>query len=267
MDAQTKKEYADWLYKQGDYFRAISEYKMLKFFSKNTDSINIFQYQIAKAYYKSGKHYNSIEEFVSLLERPISDELKSNCLNYIALNYLNLSLPNQALFYSKEALKIDTAKSLFTTGLIYANLYDWDKAKKYFSEVSKFSSFDSLSRLANYNLALLDTKSNAKQKSPLLALLLSAILPGAGQYYSEHYVDALQAFTFVSSFAYMSYIAYKYDHIRDKGFYNFGISIFITSLFYIANLIGAERTASYYNLKQNQDFVRRINEKSFLPFE
>lgn len=267
MNAQTKVEYANWLYKQNDYFRAISVYKELLFFSKDPDSVIFYQYQIGKAYYRSGKHNNSIAEFASILEKPISNELKANCLNYIALNYLNLSLPNQALFYSIEALKIDTPKSAFTTGLIYANLYDWEKAKYYFHLASKSSTNSIVSDLAKENIMLLNTVSNLPRKSPLFSLILSAIIPGAGQFYSEHYVDALQAFTFVGSFAYMSYIAYKYDHSRNKGYFNFGISVFLTSIFYVANLIGAERTATYYNIKQNQDFVRKINEKSFLVFD
>jgi len=152
VHSQTKKEYADWLYQQGDYFRAISEYKELQFFSKNIDSINSYQYQIGKAYYRSGKHNNSIGEFASILERPISNEKKSNSLNYIALNYLNLSLPNQALFYSAEALKIDSIKSSFTTGLIYSNLYDWETSKKYFNMLIKYAPSDAMTSLAKDNL-------------------------------------------------------------------------------------------------------------------
>lgn len=267
LNSQTKEVYADWLYQQGDYFRAISEYKELQFFSKNVDSISIYQYKIGKAYYRSGKHNNSIGEFASILGKPISNELKSNSLNYIALNYLNLSLPNQALFYSREALKIDSLKSSFTAGLIYSNLYEWETSQKYFNAVINYAPADTMTSLAKDNLKLLSTVSDINQKSPVLSMIFSAILPGSGQYYSEHSVDALQAFAFVSSFAYMSYIAYKYDHRNNKGYYNFGVTISITSLFYIANLIGAERTATYYNIKQKQDFVRKINEKSFLVYD
>ncbi len=267
LNAQTKTEYANWLYKQGDYFRAISVYRELQFFSKDVDSINFYQFQIGKAYYRSGKHYNSIAEFVSLLERPISDEMKSTCLNMIALNYLNLSLPNQALYYATKAFEIDSIKASFTIGLIYANLYDWEKARGYFNKANASSSYGQISKVASENLATLNMLTNIKQKSPFVALFLSAIIPGAGQFYSGHYVDALQAFVFVGSFAYMSYIAYKYDNSKGKGYCNFWLSISITSLFYIANLIGAERTATYYNLKQKQSLVRKINEKSLMVFE
>jgi len=265
--AQTKQEFAEWLYKQGDYFRAISIYRELQFFTKNIDSLNFYQYQIGKAYFRSGKHNNSIAEFATILERPISNELKSDCFIYLALNYLNLSSPNQALFYASEASQFDTLKSSFVTGLIYANLYNWEKAKNYFRNVSEISDSSILGNISKENLALLSGTPVKKQKSPLFALFLSALIPGLGQFYSEHYIDALQVFAFVGAFAYMSSIAYKYDHSRSAGYYNFGISVSITSLFYLANLIGAERTATYYNLKQNQDLVRKLNEKSFLVFE
>lgn len=267
LNAQTKKDYADWLYKQEDYFRAISVYKELLFFTKEIDSLNLYQYQIGKAYFRSGRYNNSIREFASILERSISEELKSNCLNYISLNYLNLSLPNQALFYATEALKIDTAKSSFVTGLIYLNLYDWEKAKYFFQKTVMYSSSNSISELAKENLNSLKNLSKLSYKRPIFALMLSAVLPGAGQYYSGHFIDAIQAFALVGAFSYMSYLAYKYDHSQKTGYYNFSFSIFLTSIFYIANLIGAERTATYYNLKMKQDFVRKINERSFLVFD
>lgn len=267
INAQTKIDYAKWLYYNNDFFRAISVYKELQFFSTNLDSTLFYQYQIGKAYYRSGKYNNSIAEFASLLDKPVSNEMRSNCLNYIALNYLNLSLPNQALFYSKEAINFDSIKSSFTLGLIYANLYDWKQARYYFNLVNSNTSDTILSNIAKENIKWLNIVSNLPRKNPWFSFALSAIIPGAGQFYSKHYVDALQAFAFVASFAYMSSIAYKYDKIRNKGFYNFGLSISLTSIFYIANLIGAERTATYYNFKQNQEIVKKINASSILLFD
>jgi hypothetical protein len=76
-----------------------------------------------------------------------------------------------------------------------------------------------------------------------------------------------KSFAFVGSFAYMSYLAYRYDKQNENGYYNFGASISITSLFYIANLIGAERTAVYYNLRQQQELVGKLNERSLHIYE
>lgn len=267
LTAQSRSEYAQWLYRQGDYFRAISEYKQLQFFTQDADSAGLFQFYIGKAYYRSGKHTNSIDAFAGVLERRIADSLKAQSFNYIALNYVNLSLPNQALYYNSEARKVDSVSSAFVAGLIYANLHAWDRSKEFFESAATSAAGGSVSRIARQNIDQLNRADAMEEKSPFLSMVLSAVLPGSGQYYAGHPVDALQAFAFVGSFAYMSSVAYRYDRQRGHGYYNFGISLSITSLFYAANIIGAERTASYHNTKQQQEFVSQINERSLPVYE
>jgi tetratricopeptide (TPR) repeat protein len=268
LSAQTRRQYADWLYGQGDYFRAVSEYKELLFFAPTDQDADSLRFMMGKAYYRSGKHNNSISEFSALVERPVAPALRSAAFDLIALNYLNLSLPNQALYYSSEALKDSTREARFTNGVIRANLYEWDNAASVFGALSAVSDGrkDELSSLAEENLAAVNAARDLPKKSPILSMLMSAVIPGSGQLYAGHSVDALQSFAFVGSFAYMSYIAYRYDKQNGNGYYNFGASISLASLFYIANLIGAERTATYYNVRQQQEVVKKLNQRSLLIY-
>lgn len=262
LNGQSKQQYADWLYAQGDYYRAISEYKELLFYSTVPDSADQLRLRIGKSYFRSGKHDNSIAELSAILEHSAPDQLRSAALDLMALNYLNLSLPNQALYFSAEAKKIGGRSVDFTNALIRANLYQWDDAAAGFAAVRAGGEDDVVGRLAKRNVELVEGAKELGTKSPLAATLMSAVIPGSGQLYAGHSMDALQSFVFVASFAYVSSLAHRYDKQHGGPYYNTGVSLSLTSLFYAANLIGAERTATYYNQRQRQDLVKRINEGS-----
>jgi len=57
----------------------------------------------------------------------------------------------------------------------------------------------------------------------------------------------------------MSYIANRYDVEHGKARARTYVSLSMTSMFYLANLFGAGRTAQYYNQKQNVELFEGIN--------
>ena len=127
----------------------------------------------------------------------------------------------------------------------------YDCAKKYIADKSLIEAIKELGETAQ-------KAKDMSSRSPLLATALSAILPGSGQIYCKHYADGFQALTFVSAFAYMGYIANRYDVEHGRARARTYVSLSLASMFYIANLFGAERTAEYYNQKQNADLYEGI---------
>jgi hypothetical protein len=73
-----------------------------------------------------------------------------------------------------------------------------------------------------------------------------------------HWWDALQAAAFVGAFALTSFVAYEYDHSRGGPYWLTGISLSLTGVLHLANILGAERTAGYYNQRQDQLFLEPI---------
>ena len=76
-------------------------------------------------------------------------------------------------------------------------------------------------------------------RSPLLASVLSAAVPGAGRFYADRRWDGMFGFLTVSALA---NITYQYHNLnRDGGTLFFGT---LTATFYLGEIVGAYRTAA-----------------------
>ena len=105
-------------------------------------------------------------------------------------------------------------------------------------------------------------------KSPLLALGLSALIPGAGQLYTNHYGEAGMAFVVNGIFAFLAYNAFmRAKQIPNYGYTEFGFWSFIGLGFYSGNLYGAALSAQRYNMNHVQlyraGFIKEIKSSGF----
>ena len=95
--------------------------------------------------------------------------------------------------------------------------------------------------------------------SPVLALGLSAALPGAGQLYTGHTYDALQAFVFTSALGYGSYTAWRYE--LDRASPNLILPILTSAfaaVFYLSNVRGAHASAVRAGRFAEAQFYRSV---------
>lgn len=263
--SQSQFDYAEFLMHDRDYFRAISTYKHIMFFSNDPETTWHCLRQIAKAYYKSNRFKASIQFSSRLLNQP---NLPSSYFNsaqiYLGLSYYGLRVYPMAEDHFLKITHNDTSGyALYYLALLELERGNWNKASKIYREVSQEFSHLQVGKLSEeLSRKALDGDSISK-KNPVIAATLSTILPGSGQFYCHHYYDGIQAFMYVGAFAFATYAAYRYDKEYQKNYTTTYIAISITSLFHIANIIGAQRTASYYNLRQRQKFLDPIREKVF----
>ena len=263
--AQSEMEYANWLFSEQDYFRAITEYKKLFYYSDSNDTENECLLKISNAYLKSNKFKSSIRYSSLLLNQPnLSVQQISTANNFIGLSYYGLKVFSMAEDYFKKTENSDTTGfSLFYLALIDAEKSRYKEASiKYFDVYQNYPK-SKLAELSKQLSSDVLEGYKVKSKNSYFAALLSTIIPGSGQIYCNHYYDGLQAFLYVSAFAFATYASYKYDDKLNNNYVNTYVAISITSLFHIGNIIGAQRTASYYNLKHKQYFLNNIREKAF----
>ncbi|MFZ4591730.1 MAG: hypothetical protein ACOYN6_12075 [Ignavibacteria bacterium] len=261
LPAQSKSDFANHLFNNGDYYRAISEYKELSFFSKNNDSVFNYEMQIARSYRLSKKYETSVFYFSNILNKNAS--IKTGeldiCYFNIGLNYLGLKIPSQTIQYSSLLSNNSIDKKHLLNGYFYLKTNQYDSSLKYF-KLSEIQSKDSSIRMisSQYRNNIIEYL-KAPQKSTFLATALSIIVPGMGQVYTKHYVDGLQAFGFVAVFGFTTYATYKYDQKYSANYLLTIISAAITSSFYVANIISANTTAQYYN--------QRVKDKYFYDLD
>lgn len=106
-------------------------------------------------------------------------------------------------------------------------------------------------------------KKALNQKSPGLALGLSAVVPGLGKVYAKDWKDGLVSLLFVATNAWQAYRGFNKDGIKSVYGWIFGT---MAVGFYGSNLYGSWKSAQDYNLRLNSELHHAIEEAVFNRF-
>lgn len=261
--AQTQIDFASSLMKDQDYFRAISVYKEVMYFSDDINVKNFCLLQTAIAYHRSNKFKESIRFFSRLLNQPqLSDDSSTRAQIYLGLNYCRLRLYPIAEQYFQEAIPKDsTGFASYYLSLAKLEQGKWHEASRLYGELSQTYPDRPIGQISRELSTTALEGSHLRHRAPYLSAGLSLVIPGSGQFYCHHYYDGLQALTYVGAFAFASFNTYRYNENAHNNHLTTYISVSIAGLFYLGNIFGAHKTASYYNLRQKEDFLNSIRGK------
>ena len=250
--SKSNLDYANYLLETKDYYRAISAYKEVSFFSDNDKIKKECQLKVATSYCRSKKFKSAIRTLAHFESTfTINDSLQSELsLRYGNIYYQMRLLPMALANWTDMKLNYHPNKPYYLL-LYYSETEQYDRCEHLLKTV------DASELTTNFDLAIQKLK-NRKKKSRFLALTFSTLIPGAGQTYCNHYYDGMLAFLYVSSSAYLSYLAYLYEEDNGKSFYRTTIAISFTSVLYFANLLGADKTCRYRNKKMKEDHLKPI---------
>ncbi len=262
---QSRLDFAAALAKESDYFRAISTYKEVLFFTDEPETRQHCLFEIARAYHKSNRYKTSIQYLARLLNQPdLPGPYVPRAQVYLGLNYYGLNVYPLAETYFQRATPNDfSGMALFYSALLKAEQGQWEEASRTYLTLSQQYPAREVGTLSRQLSTEILQGNNLPRRSPLLATVLSTIVPGAGQVYNRHYYDGLQAFLFVGSFAFASFAAYRYDRDIGNNYVSTIVALSITGIFHLANIIGARRTTTYFNLRQKKMFMDRVREITF----
>lgn len=241
------KKFADYLFCQHDYLRSVEEYKRyLK--SVRSDTV---RYLIGEAYSIMGDYPAAAANFKLIVH-------SQGLGGYARLNYLksyfqaNDFKQYRKMFKEEHLKENDTyypdALSLYNFSFLMddGNLPGRENFLKSFDmrdrkTIGKFYEF----------------KSDPPYKSPVKAAVLSAIIPGAGKFYTHEYADGITAFLTTGI---LSYIAYTDFHAGYK--FRGWLFVSLASGFYAGNVYGSAASAQIFNAKLRFDFTQEL--KNFL---
>ncbi len=233
FSAENKLRFANSLYNEGDYIRAIEEFREV--YKTIPDDTLLFK--TARAYSSLNRYSEAEDIYRSLLgnnrlntistinifadklrERDIAsfERLLNDRLVYPDTGYLQVNKMKHILEY--EALLPDTS--------IYIDFTD-----------------SQLPALRN----LYSLRQNAVTKSPATAAILSAVLPGSGKIYTGDYSDGITAFLANVLLAYLAY-----DNIKNERVYRAVIFSGLSAWFYAGNIYGSYASAQIFNARQQQ---------------
>ena len=99
-----------------------------------------------------------------------------------------------------------------------------------------------------------DYKVDPHYKSPALAGMLSAIIPGTGKIYVGEWGDGITALLVTSLFAFLAYDNFQADHTTRAWIFT-GLGAF----FYAGNIYGSIASAQIFNAKIEFEFNEGLN--------
>jgi len=242
--------FADALYAEGDYYRAITEYKRFRHQHPSDPQAGYALLRIGESYL-AGKRWTEAEAtFSQVIEAyPASAEAEQALLLHAAIPY---EQKNFSLARDRYGALLDKTLSDSNRQRILWRI-PWT-----FIEQDRYS--DARQALANSD----DPRSAPLQnellklealplKSPRLAGSLSAILPGAGQLYCGRYREAGMAFLLNAAFILGTAESFADDNITVGS-----ILLFFEVGWYAGNIYNAVNNAHKYNRELREQEKERL---------
>jgi tetratricopeptide (TPR) repeat protein len=264
-DVEKQFSFAEHLFTEGDFYRAITEYKRLIFFFPTDSLAEKSSFRIAEIYYKVNKWSEAVEAFKSFSTKYNKSLLLVEALYFKGLAEKELRHYNDALSTFQEIIKSRSLtysdKAIYQSAVVLMNMEDWQRARQMFLVVPETSSLAASARIF---FAGLEDMDDIPQKSPTAAGALAAILPGAGHLYTERYSDALAAFLLNGSFIWAAFELLQHEN-NVAG----GIVLFLELGWYTGNIYSAVNSAHKYNRRTKDDFIQHLKDSAgfFLSYD
>ncbi|MBI4633224.1 MAG: tetratricopeptide repeat protein [Deltaproteobacteria bacterium] len=254
--------FAERLFEEGDYYRAIGEYKRYIFLYPQEKSTEKAFFRIAESYYRAEKWKEATDAFKKFVAKYPASTLCPDTLYQQGLSEKQLHRFDDAFLTFEILSKIQAGryfdKAIYEMALILVEKEDWSGARNLFTLVPGKSA---LYGPAQRYYIELDEIENLPRKSPAAAGTLAAILPGAGHLYAERPRDALVAFLLNASFIWASIELFNNGN-EVAG----GIVAFFELGWYTGNIYSAVGSAHKYNERNKKDFLQNLKDMSSLSF-
>ena len=264
------RKFADFLYEQGDYLRAAGEYERYLFYSSGspwertptkdgTESDQI-RYRIALCYRFAGQPEQAIENFQMLLRMHPEGRFVSRVYYQIGATYFLTDRFQQAAQFLHETLSriTDTqqhAEAEQLLGLSYLMQKRWSEAGEIFKAL-RGSEVASVSQKARVYHNFAEAGQRLPTRSPLLAGILSTIVPGAGRVYTGRVGDAFTSLFLVGITGWRAYDGFQRDGLSSVTGWTLGT---ISGIFYVGNIYGSVISARVYNRHVADEFLTTLS--------
>lgn len=246
-------EFADSLYRAGEYDRAITEYLRYKFRVGDQET-QIVDYKIALCYERLNKHEKAIETLNKIYTK--RSTFAEQALMDIGLIYYREKRFSNSIDEFNEYIKNfpngqlnDDAQYMIAVALIENG--DLEEAKNTLSAISKEDG--AFKNSADDILVALDKREVIKYKSVGTAGTLSAVLPGAGQFYVGRNADGAAALLMNSAVAGGAILSF----FNDEEVLGYCLSL-LGGTFYLGNIYSAMSAANKYNKDEKEKFKENL---------
>ncbi len=260
IDEKAQMGLGDYFFEDGDFYRAITEYKRFLFFFPESLRAEEALWKIASSYFQGKKWDEALSAADDLLKKhpsspwaPEAILLKGRCW----MEKKEFSQARHSFLLAREmAAGTGTAQEAqWQTGVSYLREERWKEAAAEFRKVDPSSK---LYPRADYWARGLEGMDEVPQKSPTTAGIL-AVLPGAGHLYCDRYRDAGIAFVLNAAFIWGMVESFKHENYVVGG-----ILTFFELGWYSGNIYSAVSSAHKYNRNKKKELLDNLEKEDRL---
>ena len=226
--AVVESDFADSLFREGDYLNAAHEYKRLLFLHPDAPQGDFIAFRVAASYQNAGQLKNAIRAYLTSLKQFLTEHKKSDLAPRVH----------------------------FTIGMLHIDKGEWAEASSVWNNVSLTYSDSPFAEVSDRLARMVKNAETLPHRSPTVAGALSVLVPGSGQVYIGRTVDGLSAF---ASIAILGGASFYY---ADQERYEVAVPIGILGVFLYGNSIYQSiQTARAFNLQQERLFRSKLRQE------
>jgi TolA-binding protein len=254
-DADQILAFADALFRDGDYFRAITEYKRFLFLHPADARAAQVQLQIGLAYLHGQQWEEARRTFEHLAQQHPDAVIGREAAFLVGETAYQQGRYRQAIEAFRPLIEGDqqtatSERARYRLGWSYLRARQWPEA------AGAFAAIDPASPLFAAAQALGQAAREAEhlpRKSPTLAGLLSAVIPGTGHFYTERLRDGAIALLLNGAFLVAGLEAVQAGHEAAAG-----VLFFFEAAWYAGSIYGAVNAAHKFNRDTEDQFLQEL---------
>jgi tetratricopeptide (TPR) repeat protein len=249
---------ADAFLAEGEYYRAITEYKKFLFLFPGSEKAGTALFGVGTAYYRGEEYEPAAKTFAAVLEKYGKGAHAAPSAYFQGVSLWKLGRVVKAEAALDRVGELDPASEYAPLSRIGKSLLSFE-AKNVpgcREELARFLERypgDPRAEKVRQTVALLDREGAIPRKSPALAGAMSAVVPGSGYLYAGRYGDGLVAFVVNGLF-----IAGTAVSIHQE---NYAVAAIVGGIglpFYVGNIYGSANAAPKWNIGVRREFRERL---------
>lgn len=258
--------FAEHLYQQRDYLRAAGEYQRYLFHSfqdadppeKRDRETFVTLYKIGLCYRLAGDTERAISLFREIVAEDTESHLRFAASYQTAYSYFLLSQYENSIRHINQALdemKISDERGQLQVLAAFNYLHQrrWRDAQHVLGPLAfKDENLDGVASVLRTSAR---EGMSLRRKSPLLAGLFSAVVPGTGKMYCKQYGDGIYSLILIGVTGLLAWDGFRENGVRSARGWIFGT---MSGIFYAGNVYGSTVAIRIYNRQLEVDLLKRL---------
>jgi len=265
LTGEVQLKIADAFMEEGEYYRAVTEYKRFLILFPNSEKANYATFRIGLAHFKGEEFGTATLSFSILRQKYPGSEYAVEASYLKGVSYWKLKNYIKAQETLETLVDEHPTSEYAPRALLVICLAALDDDRPGPSRRALERVLDRYQQYPNREIvkeaaALIDRYREHPQKSPVLAGILSALLPGSGYVYAERYGDGLTAFLINGLFIAGTVTAFHHE--------NYAVGTIVGGVglpFYLGNIYGSANAAKKWNIEMKREVIRKV-QTSLAPF-